>query len=417
VKAFITLFITALLSTFSYSQQGWLQQQSGTTNYLYWTYFNNVGTGWTVGQANTLLKTTNYGTNWFAQNPGAPGFIYSIFFIDGSTGWLVGQSGTIRKTTDAGSSWIPQTSGFPSNYLYSITFTDASFGYITGSGGLILKTIDGGNNWVQIQSGVTNTLSCVCFPFSATGSTGYAVGGTATEGIVLKTSSFGSVWTSQTLGSNWLFGVYFVSVSDGWTVGFNGVIYATANGGANWTGQSSGTTQRLVAVHFPSANTGYSVGYMGTIIKTTNGGLNWFTQTSPSANNLWGVYFIDNLTGWAAGWSGTILHTTNGGVTYIQKTGSEVPGDFILYQNYPNPFNPGTIIKFSVPASSGVNNLNVKLVIYDIAGKEISTLVNGELNPGNYNVQWDGSNFPSGIYFYRLSAGEINLNKKMVLVK
>lgn len=417
MKNFYITFLFISVFNISFSQQGWIQQQSGTSNYLYWTYFNSVGTGWVVGQANTLLKTTNYGSNWFAQNPGAPGFIYSVFFIDGSTGWLVGQGGTIRKTTDSGSNWIPQTSGFPSNYLYSINFTDASFGYITGSGGLILKTTDGGNNWVQAPSGVTNTISCVNFPFSATGSIGYAVGGTATEGVVLKTSSFGTIWNVQTLGSNWLFGVYFVSVSDGWTVGYNGVIYATANGGANWTEQSSGTTQRLVAVHFPSANTGYSVGYSGTIIKTTNGGANWVAQISPSTNNLWGVYFIDNLTGWAAGWHGTILHTTNGGVTYIQKTGSDVPEGFILYQNYPNPFNPDTEIRFAVPASSGVNGLNIKLVIYDVAGKEISILVNGQLESGHYTIQWNGSDFPSGVYFYRLSAGEINISRKMVLAK
>ena len=417
MKALITLFIAAFLSTFSYPQQGWLQQQSGTSNYLYWTYFNSVGTGWTVGQANTLLKTTNYGTNWFAQNPGAPGFIYSIFFIDGSTGWLVGQSGTIRKTTDSGSNWVPQTSGFPSNYLYSIIFTDASFGYITGSGGLILKTTDGGNSWIQAPSGVTNTISCVSFPFSATGSVGYAVGGTATEGIVLKTSSFGSMWTSQSLGSNWLFGVYFVSVSDGCTVGYNGTVYATSNGGDNWTLQTSGTTNRLVAVHFPSANTGYIAGYGGTILKTTNGGANWFTQTSPSSNNLWGVYFIDDNTGWAAGWNGTILHTTNGGVTYLQKTGSEVPEDFILYQNYPNPFNPFTKIRFTVPASTGVKELNVKLVIYDILGKEISTLVDGQLSAGTYETGWNAPDYPSGIYFCRLTSGYINITKKLVLVK
>jgi photosystem II stability/assembly factor-like uncharacterized protein len=418
MKNIFTAILIFFAVNISFSQQGWFQQSSGTANYLYWVHFISSTTGWTVGQANTVLKTTNSGLNWVAQNPGAPGFLYSVFFISESTGWVVGQSGTIRKTTDGGISWQPQSSGFPSNYLYSVIFTDASFGYITGSSGLILKSIDGGNNWVQVQSGVTNTLSCVCFPISATGSVGYAVGGTATEGVVLKTSSFGGNWTAQTLGTNWLFGVYFTNVVDGWVVGFNGTIYATNNGGSNWTAQTSGTTNRLVAVHFPSANTGYAVGYSGTIIKTTNGGNNWFSQTSPSTNNLWGVYFTDDLTGWAAGWNGTILHTTNGGITYVQKIGYEVPEKFALYQNYPNPFNPVTRIRFDIPPVETTRRVvSTKIVVFDILSKEMAVLVDGHLSPGNYEINWNASGYPSGVYFYRLSAGDYSQTNKMVLIK
>ena len=83
-----------------------------------------------------------------------------------------------------------------------------------------------------------------------------------------------------------------------------------------------------------------------------------------------------------------------------------------LKQNYPNPFNPRTSIEFSIS-----QNVLVKLRIYDVRGKEISTLVTAQLHPGRYNYSWDGSDYPSGIYFYRLEAGDFVKTGKMTLLK
>ncbi|MBM4159359.1 MAG: T9SS type A sorting domain-containing protein [Ignavibacteria bacterium] len=83
-----------------------------------------------------------------------------------------------------------------------------------------------------------------------------------------------------------------------------------------------------------------------------------------------------------------------------------------MYQNYPNPFNPSTTIKFQISEFR-----NVSLKIYDVLGKEISTLVNEKLQPGTYQVTFDGSGFPSGVYFCRLTAGNFSSVRKMVLLK
>ena len=85
---------------------------------------------------------------------------------------------------------------------------------------------------------------------------------------------------------------------------------------------------------------------------------------------------------------------------------------FSLEQNYPNPFNPVTAIKYTVPKQ----NL-VKLVVYDIIGREVVTLVNEVKQPGNYSVSFDASNLASGVYFYRMAAGDFTDVKKMVLIK
>ena len=88
------------------------------------------------------------------------------------------------------------------------------------------------------------------------------------------------------------------------------------------------------------------------------------------------------------------------------------PGFFILCQNFPNPFNPVTTIKYSIPHTSFI-----KLKIYDILGKEISTLVNEEKMAGTYEINWNASNLPSGVYFYQLEAGGFFQIKKMILLR
>ncbi|MFI5145287.1 MAG: T9SS type A sorting domain-containing protein, partial [Ignavibacteria bacterium] len=93
--------------------------------------------------------------------------------------------------------------------------------------------------------------------------------------------------------------------------------------------------------------------------------------------------------------------------------GNEIPDKFDLLQNYPNPFNPSTKIKFDVPQNIGI----VTLKIYDLLGREVIALLNKKLQPGIYEVEWDGSNFASGVYFYKLAAGDFVETKKMVLMK
>lgn len=96
----------------------------------------------------------------------------------------------------------------------------------------------------------------------------------------------------------------------------------------------------------------------------------------------------------------------------IKKLGNNIPESFKLFQNYPNPFNPVTLIRFGVPKKSFV-----VLKIFDILGKEAAVLVNESLNADIYEVSWDASGFPSGIYFYSLISNDFSDTKKMILVK
>ena len=94
------------------------------------------------------------------------------------------------------------------------------------------------------------------------------------------------------------------------------------------------------------------------------------------------------------------------------ENSSEIPTEFSLAQNYPNPFNPVTNLGF------GISNLEfVSLKVYDIAGKEVAVLVNEKLAPGRYEIKFDGSNFASGVYFYKITAGNFSAVKRMFLIK
>ncbi len=89
-----------------------------------------------------------------------------------------------------------------------------------------------------------------------------------------------------------------------------------------------------------------------------------------------------------------------------------IPSKFKLKQNYPNPFNPTTIISYELPKSSFV-----RLSIYDIIGRLVNTIVNEQKNAGSYTVKWNADNISSGIYFYRIDAGEFSSVKKCLVVK
>ena len=98
--------------------------------------------------------------------------------------------------------------------------------------------------------------------------------------------------------------------------------------------------------------------------------------------------------------------------TSVDYNNLQIPLSFELFQNYPNPFNPTTTISFSVPRKS-----HIIIKVFDIVGREVVTLINEERLPGNYNINFDGSNLPSGIYFCSILAGSDTQAKKMVLLK
>ena len=109
-------------------------------------------------------------------------------------------------------------------------------------------------------------------------------------------------------------------------------------------------------------------------------------------------------------------------LTSVAENKTGIPERFELEQNYPNPFNPTTGIRYSIPSPTGrdgqvTGNSNVRLVVYDLLGREVAVLVNGRMAAGTHEVRFDASRLASGVYFYRLTAGSYTATKSMIFLK
>jgi Secretion system C-terminal sorting domain len=191
-------------------------------------------------------------------------------------------------------------------------------------------------------------------------------------------------------------------------------ILISDDAGLNWT-QTPLTTQNVTDIYvfedYVFAGT-----YQSGLFVSHNNGMNWEPKNGGLAVNS-----IENITKHVK----YIFLATRGGVyrTHlneilgIEPVSTIIPDRFELFQNYPNPFNPSTTIKFDIPISAVNVSGHVKIVMFDAIGREVSTLVDENLRPGSYNVEWNAASFPSGVYFYRLETGDFSAIKKMILVK
>ena len=150
---------------------------------------------------------------------------------------------------------------------------------------------------------------------------------------------------------------------------------------------------------------------------STNNGQNWL-QKNQGFTNIPTVYSLLIANNYIfAGTDGySVWRRELAEIIGIQNISTEIPSAYSLEQNYPNPFNSMTNVKFQLK-SGMLNGGNAKIIVFDILGKEIKELVNEELSPGTYQVNFDGSNLTSGIYFYRMTAGDFIETRKMILIK
>ena len=351
--------------------------------------FLNKDTGFVSGGFGTgarLKKTTNGGINWFDLNTPGGGLInlYDLWIFGNDTIWVTETNslvGGIYRTINGGQNWQRFTDGINQPYPDKLYFYNSRIGFASNSS-LLFRTTNSGYNWVQVSN--NNGFNDMVFLDSLTGYKTYD--------SVRKTTDGGLNWKAQILPnlnvdrSFYKFGV--INKDTIWGVG--GVIY----------------TSSLVR---------------GIVYKTTNGGTNWGYQIPDLNINVTGSYYLLSLVNknniWAIH-SPKEIHTNIGGndstiYTNIKEQITNISTDFILYQNYPNPFNSTSNIKYKIEKTS-----NIKLIVFDITGKEIATLINKKQNPGEYEVKFYGNSFSSGIYFYALFADGRRVDtKKLILLK
>lgn len=410
-KKKISISLLLIITAFSYSQEGWVLQNSGTSQTINSIFFLNYNLGFAACNGGLLLKTGNGGIKWVTLYTFSSD-VRRMKFFNHLTGIVLNNLG-IYRTTDGGMTWIQVlTSSGILDFSYANDFNlMASY-----SDGRILKSSDGGMGWSIIYP-LPGPSPSVCGVGSNRGyaAVSYVSAGLSYHSIFITTNG-GSQWNyfnqiSTSPGAGRTGDLFFVTQDTGY--------YSVKIANTNYIYGYSYSSSRFIQVssfqnslYFSNTKTGWSAGENGTIYRTTNAGNNWFADNTPTTQNLNSIQFVNELTGWAAGENGVILKTTTGGLTIVENTGYTVPGEFSLFQNYPNPFNPTTQFGFRI-ADFGL----VRLTVFDAIGREVEVLVNQQLQPGTYEINWDASVYPSGVYYYRLEAGDFSETKKMILIK
>jgi photosystem II stability/assembly factor-like uncharacterized protein len=437
---FLTLLFIPYIS--SYSQWESIEMQVQTN--LNSVFFLDTLNGWIVGEDSTILHTSNGGLDWVSQPSGFSGSNNSyndVFFTNDTLGWIVGglgNFGIILHSPDGGKSWVKQSDEI--RRLNSVCFINDTVGWIGGGweypgGKIILKTSNRGLVWdTLLIEDWTHSIFDIEF---VNENIGWAVGGVypGWGNIIMKTTNGGDNWVTQLedFYAVPIASCSFVSEQFGWISFANvildpiGIMYTT-DGGIHWNVQYRPANvyswESYNSIIFVDENTGWAAGSRyddftfsteSIILHTSNGGIYWQEQNVTSTTELNSIFFINENEGWVVGDSGTVLHTTTGGQIYNEVEivyDSMQAFDLELSQNYPNPFNPTTTIKYSIPTESFV-----RIKIYNLIGEEVATLVNEEKTIGNYEVEFNATSLPSGIYFYQLKAGKFVETKKMVLMK
>jgi photosystem II stability/assembly factor-like uncharacterized protein len=374
---------------------------------------------------------------------------------------FVGTGGDgIFQSSDNGTTWNAVNNGLRVKRVWSLAASGeniyAGTGDIDdgmGSNGFVYLSTDTGANWKALNNGLYNcTISSIAvnenYIFAA--AEGYGILG------IFASTNYGASWNEADSGLTYRAVYSLIINGNNIFAGTRSGVFLSTNNAANWEKVNHGMTDSSIQSLYADGNNIYAGTYNGVFLLSTNSGQLWRTLGGSltdiksilvinNGNDIivgtWGngVFLLTAAdTNWKAindGLASTyspyissivvkdndIYIGTQDGVwkrplkeviTSIDNVKNIKPDQFELSQNYPNPFNPSTKIKYSI-AKEG----RVKLTIYNSIGRKVATLVDQNKPAGNYSVQFNKSNFASGIYLYRLESGNYSYVKKFMLIK
>ena len=389
-----------------------------------------------------IYCSTNFGETWDSSNGGLiSSFVVSMIYSKPHL--IVGTNDErLFHSTDDGENWYLYDMGFSYPTIYSFAVVNP---YIFASGATrIYRTDSIAYNWTEAINGLDNNWICNLSAFQ-----GNLLA--FTDNDVYRSTNFGMNWDSLDAD---LPEVYIVRTAINSTDIFATTCtkgtYRSTNGGKNWTligGELNDFCANAIAISdtnlflstsygtFISSNYGETwtdvsiqqdvsrflvhgknifAGTNGAgIFLTSDNGINWVDISEGLYNkSIYSLSISDKFL-FAGTRSGSVWRRPLSEIIdNVNISSKDIPPIFALQQNYPNPFNPSTQISFSVPKAT-----DVTLKIYNVLGREVALLVNERKQAGEYKVTWNAEGVPSGVYFYRIVAGDFVETKKMVVVK
>ena len=390
-----------------------------------------------------IQYTTNHGSDWIVSNSGYRNFFSDFIAVKDNKIYVCGYQQGLAVSTDDGASWQNIFNTTIDRFVRSVAANNTCVFISTTNKGL-LKSTNNGINWISCNNGIDSSDTKSLFAY---------------DDVVIASNTYNSTsFCSTNNGANW---TAFSSPNTIEATARIGNVMLASNssmeGGGMIRSTNKGVTWFNAYVNFfPTClaakdSVFYSYG-LSNFYKSTNLGLNWIQFPSDLPLSPANLYVIDNKlvsisgkyvytssnngTNWISKSQGlpiqeelgslavkganVFITTSHSSVWKITKTdllpvrevSNEIPASYSLSQNYPNPFNQTSIFKFQCSMKGHVN-----VSVYDIAGREVQTLVNETLQPGTYEVRFDGSELNSGVYLVRMKAGDYSETRKMVLLK
>jgi hypothetical protein len=366
-----------------------------------------------AGTPNGVYLSTNFGTNWIQTDLDST-FVYSFVSKDNlvfaGTGDYPNGTGGVFVSSNNGLNWTKTSLIGGHTHAMIVVGNNIFAGLAYDNWGVHISTNNGGN-WTQ-----TALTGKVIYSMTNIGNNIFA--GTIQSGVYLSTNN-GVSWTQTGLIDQAIFSLstignnLFAGTSSPY---LNNSVYLSTNNGNNWTQTSLGIIGIYSLASYGNnlfAGTFNNFYSFGGVYLSTNNGTNWINKNQ-GFNNLLRIYslLIINNYIFAGTYDNYVWRRSLSEIIGIQNISTETPSKYSLSQNYPNPFNSTSNLKFEIS-----NTGDVKLIVYDIMGKEVQTLVNERLQPATYETSFDGSILNSGVYFYKLITNTFSETKKMLLIK
>jgi len=376
----------------------WNEANTGLTN-LTVQSLSKLGTGIFAGTNRGIYISTNNGDYWSLSGLST----YNIYsFATIGTDIFAAADGyqAVVKSTNNGVNWVT-TGQTATAYSLAVKGTYLFAGLHNSPFGGVRYTTNSGGNWTDVSNGLYGSYAT---SMAVIGNYLFAIA----QGLYV-TSNNGSNWITLTgsppnaaclsVNGNYLY------------MGTGNGVYYTTNYGSNWT--AAGLTGKSINSLYSDGSNLFAGASSSGVYLSTDNGMNWSEKNQGFVNIPYVMSFlVDNGYVYAGTKNHSVWRRSLSEIIGINNISTEIPAIYSLSQNYPNPFNPTTKIKFDVTKFS-----NVKIVVYDISGREVKTLVNERLHPGTYETTFNGSNLTSGVYFYRMITDGFSETKKMLLIK